>query len=107
MTEKPFLETTPSLPRPLRQAADLLVQLVRSLLKVLEMHATLLGRGIGGQGGQGRAPVSVSPLLSPYLGGALLWSLTRWASAYLLPDLTLYEVRDDSLERAKTAAGRR
>ncbi|CAM9400550.1 unnamed protein product [Ascophyllum nodosum] len=78
------------------RAADLLVQLVRSLLKVLEMHATLLGRGIGGQGGQGRAPVSVSPLLSPYLGGALLWSLTRWASAYLLPDLTLYEGRQFS-----------
>ncbi|CAM9325540.1 unnamed protein product [Pylaiella littoralis] len=79
-------------------AADLLVALVHSLLKLLEMHASLLARsqpdravgagaGAGGRGGYS----SPSPLLSPYLGGALLWCLTRWANAYLLADLTLYD----------------
>ncbi|CAM9688556.1 unnamed protein product, partial [Laminaria digitata] len=80
-------------------ASDLLVQLVHHLLSLMELHATLLGRchggggggdaGGGGRGGAGGS--SPSPLLSPYLGGALLWCLTRVATAYLLPDLTLYE----------------
>lgn len=77
------------------KASDLLVGLVHNLLKLLELHIALLGRGqqqqqqqAGGGGGYS----SPSPLLSPYLGGALLWCLTRWASAYLLPDLRLYEV---------------
>lgn len=76
------------------QAADLLVGLVYNLLKLLELHIALLGRG---QQQQQQPPAggysSPSPLLSPYLGGALLWCLTRWASAYLLPDLHLYDVR--------------
>lgn len=76
------------------KAANLLVELVRSLLRMLEMHVALLGRSSSGSQGRGASP---SPLLSPYLGGALLWSLTQWASAYLLPDLTLYKVWDCSL----------
>lgn len=80
------------------QASDLLVQLVHGLLSMMELHATLLGRCHGGGGGGdaggggGVRGSSPSPLLSPYLGGALLWCLTRVATAYLLPDLTLYEV---------------
>lgn len=71
--------------------------LVHNLLKLLELHIALLERGQQQHqqqqqaGGGGYS--SPSPLLSPYLGGALLWCLTRWASAYLLPDLRLYEVR--------------
>lgn len=65
------------------------MELVRNLLKMLEMHVALLGRSSSGSQGRGSSP---SPLLSPYLGGALLWSLTQWASPYLLPDLTLYKV---------------
>jgi len=76
------------------------VGLVHNLLNLLELHVALLGRGqqqqssggADGRGGGGVAYSSPSPLLSPYLGGALLWCLTRWASAYLLPDLSLYEV---------------
>lgn len=74
------------------------MQLVHGLLSMMELHATLLGRCHGGGGGGdaggggGVRGSSPSPLLSPYLGGALLWCLTRVATAYLLPDLTLYEV---------------
>ncbi|CAM9663917.1 unnamed protein product, partial [Scytosiphon promiscuus] len=82
------------------QAVELLVGLVHNLLNLLELHVALLGRsqqqqqaGQGGAegGGAGGQPSSPSPLLSPYLGGALLWCLTRWAGAYLFPDLSLYE----------------
>lgn len=79
------------------QASDLLVQLVHDLLGLMELHATLLGRDHGGSGdaGGGGGRSSPSPLLSPYLGGALLWCLTRVATAYLLPDVTLYEVWEE------------
>lgn len=89
------------------KAVDLLVGLVHNLLNLLELHVALLGRSQqqqqqqqqagqggaeGGGGGGGHHSSSPSPLLSPYLGGALLWCLTRWAGAYLFPDLSLYEV---------------
>lgn len=67
------------------------MELAHNLVKLLEMHVTLLTRGSGGGGG-GDAK-GLSPLLSPYLGGALLWCLNRFSAAYLLPDLTLYQVR--------------
>ncbi|CBJ26385.1 conserved unknown protein [Ectocarpus siliculosus] len=75
-------------------AAELLVSLVHSLLNLLELHVTLLERGAQQQqqgAGGGGGCSSSSPLLSPYLGGALLWCLTRWASGYLFADLSLYE----------------
>lgn len=86
------------------RAADLLVALSYDLLKLLGVHVSLLGRGLGGNGeslaqgaaslGQEAGRQGPSPLLSPYLGRALLWCFARWASSYLVPDLTLYQVRE-------------